>query len=93
MSQPDWTKEEVARRGREIYERDLRSRVEAAHQGQFLVVDVTTGDYEIAEDDLTASDRMMARNPDAVLYGLRIGLGYTYRLGLRDVSGPSHAWC
>lgn len=83
MSQRGYTKEEIARRGLELYERDIRPRVESEHAGRFLVVDITTGDYEIAEDDLTASDRAMAKNPDAVLFGLRIGRGYAYRLGSR----------
>jgi len=44
-------------------------------------LDIVTGDYEIAEDDLTASDRLLARNSDVVVYGLRIGSPTTYRLG------------
>ncbi len=81
MSYAGYTKEEVARRGKEIYEREIRPRVEAEHRGQFLVVDILSGAYEIAEDDLTASDRALAKNPKAILYGLRIGSPVAYRLG------------
>jgi hypothetical protein len=44
------------------------------------VVDIESGDYEVADDDLSASDRMLARRPDAKLYGLRVGRDYAYRL-------------
>jgi hypothetical protein len=81
MPYPGYTTDEVGRRGRELYEQQLRARVEPAHAGQFLVLDIQTGDYEIAGDDLTASDRLLARKPQAVLYGVRIGSPAAYRLG------------
>ncbi len=59
----EYTKEEIARRGREIYERDIRSEVEHDHDGRFLVVDITTGHYEIADDELAAFDRAEEKNP------------------------------
>lgn len=80
MTHHGYTKEEVVRRGRELHDRTIQPCVEADHLGQFLVRDITTGDYEIADDDLTASDRAMAKNPEAVLYGVRIGSDHAYRL-------------
>lgn len=73
--------EEVARRGRDLYEREIREKVENEHTGKFLVVDVDSGEYEIAEEDIVAFDRALANNPDAVLYGIRIGESAAYRLG------------
>jgi hypothetical protein len=81
MPYPGYTTDEVGRRGRELYEQKLRAQVEPAHTGKFLVLDIVTGDYEIADDDLTASDLLLARHPHGVLYGLRIGSPTTYRLG------------
>lgn len=75
--------EEVVRRGREIYERDIRPDVEAAHDGEFVVVDVTTGLWEVDEDDVAASERALSKNPDAVLYFARAGRSAAYRLGGR----------
>jgi len=40
------TKDEIAHRGHEIYERDIRTEVERDQDGRFLVVDVCTGRYE-----------------------------------------------
>lgn len=76
-----YTTEEVGRRGQALYDQQIRDKVEAEHAGRFLVVDITTGDYEIDEDDLAASDRALAKNPHAVLYGLRIGYPAAYRVG------------
>lgn len=88
MPYPGHTTEEVARLGREIYERDVRAKVESEHTGRFIVVDIKSGDYEIADDDLTASDRMVAKNPEAILYGLRIGRRAAYRIGSSRTRKP-----
>jgi hypothetical protein len=85
---PGITAEEVARRGQELYERRIRHKVEAEQIGRFLVVDIESGDYEVANDDLSASDRMLARRPKARLYGLRVGRDYAYRLGVRALDSP-----
>lgn len=78
-----YSTEEIVRRGREIYEREVRIDVEDSHDGEFVVVDVTTGAWEVAEDDVAASDKLLARNPGAVLYFARVGRSAAYRLGAR----------
>lgn len=83
MRDHTYSTEEVVRRGHEIYDREIHAQVEASHEGKFVVVDVTTGTWEIDEDDVAASDRALARNPDAVLYFARVGLPAAYRLGVR----------
>ena len=45
------------------------------------MIDINSGDYEIDEDDLTATNRVLEKRPQAVLYGLRIGYPSAYRLG------------
>jgi hypothetical protein len=81
MPYPGYTTEEVACQGRERYEHEIRQKVEPGNRGKFLVLDIVTGDYEIADDDLTASDRVIAKHPDAILYGVRIGYPAAYRIG------------
>ena len=83
MPYAHYTAEEVAARGEALYEQQIRPHVEAAHKGKFVVVDIETGDYEIDEEDLAATKRALAKRPDAVLYGLRIGSPTAYRLGGR----------
>ncbi len=84
-----YTKEEIARLGREIYERDIRTAVERDNDGRFLVVDVTTGYYEISDDELTAFDRAEEKNPDGAFFLLRVGRRAAHRLGGRLFSTGS----
>ena len=69
--------ESAARR----FTQQIREKVKAQNKGKFLVVDVETGEYEVDDDDLKATQRALAKRPDAVLYGLRIGHPTAYRLG------------
>ena len=75
------TAREVESQGEAIYEQRIRASVEVENKGKFLVLDIETGEYEIDTDDLMATKRLLARCPDAILYGLRIGFSSAYRLG------------
>lgn len=76
------TAAEIAERGRAIYEREIRAKVEEpANKGKILVLDIDSGDYEIDEDHLTASDRACAKHPDGVFFGLRIGYPALGKIG------------
>jgi hypothetical protein len=77
-----WTAAEVGRRGKDIYESKLRPRVEIDNPGKFLVLDIISGEYEIADRDLTASERLLERIPKAIIFGVRIGHPTAYRLGV-----------
>lgn len=81
MKNSDHRAKEVVRRGREIYERDIRSKVEPEFEGKFIVVDVITGDYVIADDDSEAFDLAEAKHSDGVHYVARIGHRAPYRIG------------
>jgi hypothetical protein len=85
MSTHRLSAEEIARRGEEIYHRDLLASVEAMNKGKFLVIDIETGDYEIDDDDLTATRRLLARHPTAETYGVRIGYPTAYRIGAHSL--------
>lgn len=82
MTRPD-NLEGVARRAKELYNRDIRARVEPSHVGEFVVVDVDSGDFEVDRDQLRALDRLMARRADAVPFLLRAGFPTAVRLGAR----------
>ena len=83
MRDGNYTTEEVVQLGREIYEREVRAQVETSHGGEFVVVDVTTGAWEVDEDDVAASERVLTKNSEAVLYFARVGRRAAYRLGHR----------
>ena len=77
------TPAEVSRRAKEIYARDIRPRVEPEHEGRFLVLDVQSGAYALADDELEAFDRAHAKAPEGVLYLLRVGHRAAHRVGAR----------
>ena len=81
MPNAKYSREEVAERGEAIYEQGIRAKVESENRGKYLVLDIESREYEIDQDDLTATKHLMARCPNAVLYGLRIGHSAAYRLG------------
>lgn len=81
MPGTQYSREEIAKRGEAIYAQRIRAKVEPDCKGKYLVLDIESGEYEIDQDDLAATKRMMARRPHGVLYGLRIGYAAAYRLG------------
>ena len=79
---PTRTKEDVARLGKEIYERDIRRRVDAAHVGEVVSIDVETGSWAIGDDVLEAADRLQEQRPGAVnIWSERIGYRTLASLG------------
>lgn len=86
---PRYSKEEFARRGEEIYQRDLRPLIEAGNSGKIVAIDIETGTYEIAEDTVAASERLFQRLPDAQIWFVRIGHRAVHRIGGRDLSSAT----
>ena len=81
MPYANYTSKEVASRGEAIYRREIRDRVDPKYKGKFLVIDIETGEYEMNADDLVATKCLLAKHPDAVIYGLQIGSPTAYRIG------------
>ncbi len=85
-TQPRYSKEEFARRGDAIYERELPPMLEKGNEGKFVAIDIETGAYEIDADELAASDRLLARVPNAQVRLRRIGSRYARRFGAHPPS-------
>ena len=83
--QPRYSKEEFARRGDELYQRSVLPQTENEDEGKFVVIDIETGDYEIDSDELTASDRLLTRNPDAQVWLTKVGSRYVRRFGANRI--------
>ena len=77
----NYTSKEVASQGEAIYRQEIRDKVDPKHKGKFLVIDIKTGEYEMNADDLVATKRLLAKRPNAVVYGLQIGFPTAYRIG------------
>lgn len=63
----------LAHRGRDYYDRFLRSKLEPQQNGKFLALEVESGDYEMGDSQLEAIDRAQASHPDSVFYIHRVG--------------------
>lgn len=72
---------ETARLGKEIYERDIRSQVEADHHGEVVAVDVDSGSYALGESAIAASEGLRDRHPDARVWLTRVGHRALYHFG------------
>jgi hypothetical protein len=82
VGQPQYRKEELARRGDEIYEDRVRSQIdEEGDRGKIVAIDIETGAFEVAKDSLTASDLLLEKYPDAQIRFIRIGHRAVHRIG------------
>ncbi|MGK7946390.1 MAG: hypothetical protein AB4058_18170 [Microcystaceae cyanobacterium] len=86
IRQPRYSKEEFARRGKEIYESKVRQQVEDGNYGKIVAIDIETGAFEVADDSLTAAKQLLVRFPDAQILGIRIGYGAVHRFGFHSPS-------
>ncbi len=81
-----YSKEKFARRGDEIYERDIRPKLKPDDKGKFVLIDIETGAYEIDTDEMAALDRLLARYPEAQVWMVRVGSRYVRRFRPRSLS-------
>jgi hypothetical protein len=72
----------IARRGQDLYNRSIRSQVETRDNlGKIIAIDITTGNYEIDDNLLAATDRLQSQFPDAIIWAERIGFNAVYAVG------------
>jgi hypothetical protein len=76
------SREEVAQRAKALYEQSIRAQVETEENvGKMVVIDIETGDFAVDEQGIESSRQLRARNPNARLYGIRIGYNVAESLG------------
>jgi hypothetical protein len=73
VRQRRYSKEEIAQRGQERYESGIRQQIEAKNEGKIVAIDIETRDFEVSDDTLAASDRLLERHPNAQTWFIRIG--------------------
>ena len=79
---PTRPKEEIARLGKEIYERDIRQQVEADHHGEVVAIDVDTGNWAIGDNVIAATDRLRQKHPGTInVLCERVGHRTLYHFG------------
>jgi len=83
MAIPRYSKEEFAQRGDQIYQNEIRQKVEVGNHGKIVAIDLETGDFEVDKREITACDRLETRQPDAQIWVVRIGSRHIRRFGGR----------
>ncbi len=85
---PRHPREETARLGKEMYERDIRRQVEANHHGEVVAIDVDSGSWVVAEGEIAAVDRLREMRPSAVnVLCERVGYRALRSFGARSLRG------
>ena len=72
--------EEQKRRGQAIYDAQIRHLIDPEDAGKFVLVDVLTGDYEIADRSVEARVKLRQRRPEAVIHTMRRHKTYVGRI-------------
>ena len=80
-AKPRYSKEEFARCGDAIYEKEILPKLTAKDRGKFLAIDIETGEHEVARDEMRAEDKLLRRLPEAQIWMVRIGYTATHSFG------------
>jgi len=75
--------DEVVSKGEAIYNRDIKSLVEPARIGEFVAIDIVSGEYEIGRDQYATTEALRSRQPNAIVCTLKIGYTATAVIGGR----------
>ena len=74
-----YTRAEIARLGDELFDRVVAPGTTPDQDRLFVAIDVDSGAFEIAADELSAGRAVLARHPDAQLWLRRVGMPYLHR--------------
>ena len=89
VASPRHPREETARLGKELYERDIRRQVEADHHGEIVAIDVDSGSWVVADGEIAAVDRLREMHPGAVnVLCERVGYRALRSFGARSLRRP-----
>jgi hypothetical protein len=79
---PRYSTHEIVERGKAIYAQQISEKVGREENiGKFLIIDIETGDFEMDEDEIAASQRAHAHHPGGAFFGMRIGYEASGTLG------------
>ena len=72
--------DEQKQRGEAIYDARIRHLIPPEDAGKFVLVDVLTGDYEVAERSVEARVKLRRRRPEAIIHTMRRHKTYVGRM-------------
>jgi hypothetical protein len=82
MPQRKYSRGHVTAVGQRLYEQVIRTLVETEDNiGKIVSIDIDSGDYTIDDDAIASARLLLARRPDAAIYGARIGYDAMFAVG------------
>lgn len=81
LIKPRHTPEEFKERGDRIFEERIYPDLTPEDHGKFVAIDIEGRGYEIAEDSLSARERLRERLPDAQIWLRRVGYDAAIQVG------------
>jgi hypothetical protein len=85
VRQRRYSKEEIARRGQELYESGIRQQIEAGNEDKIVAIDIETGEFEVDENVVPATNRLFERHSEAQPWVIRIGHRAVDHFGARSL--------
>jgi hypothetical protein len=85
VRQRRYSKEELSRRGQELYESSIQQQVEAGNEGKIVAIDIETGAFEVDENVVPATNRLFEQYPAAQPWVIRIGHRAVDHFGARSL--------
>ena len=85
VRQRRYSKEELRSRGQKLYDSGIRQQVEMGNKGKIVAIDIETGDFEVDENVVPATNRLFEHHPDAQPWIIRIGHRAVYHFGARSL--------
>ena len=80
-----YSKEELTQRGQALYESGIQQQIAAGNDGKIVAIDIETGEFEIGETVMTATEPLFERQPNAQPWTIRIGHSAVYHFGSRSL--------
>jgi len=65
-------KKYIVNKGKEIYQRHAAG-LERSHKGQYIIIEIESGDFLIDKNSSKARARMQRKYPDTIFYAAKIG--------------------
>ena len=75
------TPDEIGNQGNALFEAKIKPLISGQYPDLFLAIDINSGDYEVAPDDMTPGQQLRLRRPGAVVFLRRVGGEDAYFVG------------
>ena len=73
---------DVARRAKQLYEKELRPKLEATNMNDFVAIEPDSGDYFLGKTLSEAIQASRAKHPDRLAFAMRVGHSTAVNIGV-----------